>query len=1009
MQQQSDGTTQPQERIRTLLEHLMQSQNMRSHSMIQFWGVVRVDGLHHYLSTRDQPFCVSYLDKGLCWYRKRSMMYEYDVVKGANEAPRGGVGRAFQKEYPESTPDLRLYSTIEFPLRDYAAQCGFRGYLALPLFGSRTNECYGVLEFLSDFSIMETFVLSSLDNGIQIAEMRYTHNNFIPITHIIMPPKYKNQPECEITEILELAVKTFPGLHLAQVWVPCKQCGKKSTNFSCMERAFFINAEDRKVNVCDVVYQKDIDIFHYLQASEFLNLQIDLSSFGYKSCDLSISKNPLAHYAIRGRLPFCFPVYLKSVHGDNDHLVIEFFLQPNGREDLQLLLSIMKMKLKKFKFASEVKLPRELRQPDSIECDSIDMLKLMDSYKETFSELKKFTEHLERVDLCSQQLSSKGSGGGWVFGLKSTEELTENDVIVRIEHFMKEIAAKFRTNSYSMLQFWAPKEPENGCYLETSYQPYALDCLAKGLASFRKKSMNHRYFVHDEAKEEELGPPGRVFRSGHPEITPDLFLYSTKEFWIRNYAVHCGFREYFVLPVFDEDKHKCGVLEFIGFSYHELCNINRALEAAKLHSTHIDFIPRFIAHKTPADIIEARVAALREFGNALNVVRKIPQFHMANVWVSYDGECDGINSNLSCMELALCTESISQLMPMEQVHWIHVQPKRGIIGMALASESKACFCLNLCEFSITDQPLLHYTRRKRHGACFTICLQSLLTGDHLYVVEFFLYQGHATSEYLKSFLNFLLPIMKEKLTTFKAASGKQLGEEFVVDVIEFSEESKLTSSESDSENVFPIKLRSVYYGQKGQEDKQLQVQSVSYATETEQYSADVSDFQKTEKRKRKNTGLPISKENLMLCYGMKLKDVAEKFGVGRSTIKRACRRLGITRWVNTQKQARNPVLFERESTEHLIVQGEAEKVMIKVKYGEDTIKFKLCLSLGVGKLFEEVANRLALKMDTFKIKYLDEDNDEILVTCDADLEICPMRQNANGNTCIQLFVQLIPK
>lgn len=108
---------------------------------------------------------------------------------------------------------------------------------------------------------------------------------------------------------------------------------------------------------------------------------------------------------------------------------------------------------------------------------------------------------------------------------------------------------------------------------------FALGCLEKGLASFRKKCMEHHYFVDSEAKEEELGPPGRVFKNECPEISPDHLLYTVREFPVRNHAMHCCRRGYFCLPVFEEHNHKrVGVLEFIGFSYSELGAVGQALQ-----------------------------------------------------------------------------------------------------------------------------------------------------------------------------------------------------------------------------------------------------------------------------------------------------------------------------------------------------------------------------------------------------------------------------------------------
>lgn len=80
-------------------------------------------------------------------------------------------------------------------------------------------------------------------------------------------------------------------------------------------------------------------------------------------------------------------------------------------------------------------------------------------------------------------------------------------------------------------------------------------------------------------------------------------------------------------------------------------------------------------------------------------------------------------------------------------------------------------------------------------------------------------------------------------------------------------------------------------------------------------------------------------------------------------------------------------------------------MMIKVKYGEDIIKFELCAPLGLTKLTKEVATRLNLEIGTFKLKYEDEDGDEILLTNDVDLQLCRKTQIAMGETYIQLYVR----
>lgn len=381
-----------------------------------------------------------------------------------------------------------------------------------------------------------------------------------------------------------------------------------TTNLCCMKRTvFIINSQDSRFNW---YWGADPDMINYLQACKFHNLQIDLSSFGRDFYDVSVSKNPLAHYAEKARLPICFSICLQSVKNNysNHFYVIEFFLQPKYREDaytddssMLVLLRVIEMKLKSFKFALGGQLPAELlaqsRQPPAIEFEF--MLKSMDSNMEIFSELSDITKYLETVDSCYFRPSSHDSNEGWVFHPPDAKELYENDIPChpllfpripikeKIQHFMKEMAATSR-KTYCMVQFWAPKMVEGRCCLETSDQPYCLTYLAKGLISFRKKCIKHHYCVDEQANEGELGPPGRVFRNGLPELFLDLFLYSTKEFPMRSHAVQCGLRNYFALPVFDEhqqfNKHGCvGVLEFIGFEYfREVGCIIIALEVLSL-------------------------------------------------------------------------------------------------------------------------------------------------------------------------------------------------------------------------------------------------------------------------------------------------------------------------------------------------------------------------------------------------------------------------------------------
>lgn len=167
----SNHTSSQLEKIIWLLRN-MQRVRFGFHYLVRFWAVMKVEGRHHRLSNLHQPFCVSHKPPlGACWYRNVCMDGVYDVdmegVEGGEQL--GTVGRAYKYKRYESTPDLKLYSTSEFPLRDAAARCGFRTYMVLPLFDIPQNECFGVLEVFSAQYIMEKDILLEFDLQLEVS------------------------------------------------------------------------------------------------------------------------------------------------------------------------------------------------------------------------------------------------------------------------------------------------------------------------------------------------------------------------------------------------------------------------------------------------------------------------------------------------------------------------------------------------------------------------------------------------------------------------------------------------------------------------------------------------------------------------------------------------------------------------------------------------------------------------------------------------------------------------
>ncbi|XP_049415563.1 protein NLP6-like isoform X1 [Solanum stenotomum] len=102
--------------------------------------------------------------------------------------------------------------------------------------------------------------------------------------------------------------------------------------------------------------------------------------------------------------------------------------------------------------------------------------------------------------------------------------------------------------------------------------------------------------------------------------------------------------------------------------------------------------------------------------------------------------------------------------------------------------------------------------------------------------------------------------------------------------------------------------------------------------------------------------------------------------------------------------ATNQVPLPVEKMPQFSSRPEVTSVTIKATYREDIIRFRLCLNSGIYKLKEEVAKRLKLEMGTFDIKYLDDDHEWVLITCDADLQECIDISSSSGSNVVRLLV-----
>lgn len=84
------------------------------------------------------------------------------------------------------------------------------------------------------------------------------------------------------------------------------------------------------------------------------------------------------------------------------------------------------------------------------------------------------------------------------------------------------------------------------------------------------------------------------------------------------------------------------------------------------------------------------------------------------------------------------------------------------------------------------------------------------------------------------------------------------------------------------------------------------------------------------------------------------------------------------------------------------------KITVKATYKEDTIRFKFDPSVGCFQLYEEVAKRLKLQNGTFQLKYLDDEEEWVMLVSDADLRECLEILDDIGTRSVKFMVRDTP-
>ncbi|GKC34285.1 NIN-like protein, partial [Tanacetum coccineum] len=275
-----------------------------------------------------------------------------------------------------------------------------------------------------------------------------------------------------------------------------------------------------------------------------------------------------------------------------------------------------------------------------------------------------------------------------------------------------------------------------------------------------------------------------------------------------------------------------------------------------------------------------------------------------------------------------------------------------------------CFCENIFQLG-TDTLMAWVSTDDVACSGFTICM-SIDSGDFSCAFEFI---WHHNPNYVL-LPEALLLTLKRHLPRFKFDSGAELGD-------------------------------------------QLHVVDVDNSTKSM-----VVNYNARSKEKRDTTEIKLSREDIEEHYGKTEKKAAKELGVSLSTFKRKRKKLGMSGWLGPdlpQRKACNSNKNQSNQShthekDNGIIQDPSpvkrnDNTVIKAEYADDIIRLHIS-DITFVTVENEIGKQFKLKHGSFKIKYLDEDEDWILMKSDLDLSDCIKNSRNVDRSAVRLRVIL---
>ncbi|KAL8201203.1 hypothetical protein R6Q57_012542 [Mikania cordata] len=594
--------------------------------------------------------------------------------------------------------------------------------------------------------------------------------------------------------------------------------------------------------------------------------------------------------------------------------------------------------------------------------------------------------------------------------------------------------------------------------LKTVDKPFCLGQHNEGLCNYTSESERSCFFMDEDCKEENLiiSPVVRVFRRNTRRIsewTSDVKNYQSKRQLLHDCAIRLNLHGYLILPAFDSITMLCvDVSELITSSKdldyaYEFQEVHQALKEANLTSPQ--------AFECPASYVNYKKHKLDEIIKLLKDVCNTHKLPLAQTWTcnSFNTRCIG-KVCMSTTGLPFHVKDLRFRHFREASRNHHLLKSKGVVGRALSSHG-SCFCFDVTKWREDEYPLVHIARMSGLTSGYVVYLHSN-EHDEGHILGFFLpinMKEHAD-------LQNLVQIMKMH---FKFSS-LEFGDLLSMDMMEAS---KMPSAvQLYPQRLWETNAQIDYINSQDQCDfgQVSHMKWITAITNSNGMPLDDATSKKIdvvtctpERRKRKMDSIPIE-------------EASSKLGVNGSTPNRVCSEASIASWPTPHHSKKyvhfgisdvvlllvrikrwiclsnhhgfsakwwvcrkhnpkfacksNPCVHKREticgSYAHSGVYQSSPKknkvynvldkrmVTVKATYKDDMIKFIFPLSSGLSKLKKQVAKRFKLEATRLYLNYKDEDDDLILISCDADLRnLMPFSASPVGKNTIKLIVQMV--